>query len=305
MKYFILTTLFLLKAFLGFAQINMADSTAQVISYWEKGDKQSFTITEEKIKIDGSDTTSKEMTKYDVDVTVIKSDEKSYTIEWVYKNISSNVKDSATQKILNLSNNTKIIYKTDEMGVFLEVLNWKEVRDYVQTATSVLTKEYSKLKGMDEVIKQIEKTYSTKEAIESVAIKDIIQFHFFHGGKYTLGALIEGKLKVPNIYGKEPFDAELTVYLDEINEEDNNFIMRSIQEVNKEQLTNSTYEYVAKMAKNMNIEPPKREEVGELKNEILTSARIHGTGWVIYSVQTITVTSDKSTQINERIIEIK
>ncbi len=305
MKYIFLSSIFLLKAFAGFAQINMADSTAQVISYWDKGDKQSYTITEEKIKIKGSDTTSKEMTKYDVEITVINADEKSYTVEWLYKNVSTNSKDFATQKLIGMSNNTKVIYKTDEMGVFEEILNWKELKDFILSATATLKKEYSHMDGMDKVIKQVESTYTTKDAIQAAVAKEIQQFHTFHGAKYTLGELLEGQIKVPNIYGTEPFDSRFTVYLDEINEEDNNYIMRSTQEINKEQLTNATYEYLTKMAKSLKVEIPKKSELMELKNESLTSSRIHGTGWVIYSIQTITVAAEESTQINERIIEIK
>ena len=46
-------------------------------------------------------------------------------------------------------------------------------------------------------------------------------------------------------------------------------------------------------------------EIKELKNETVTASRIQGTGWVIYSVQTITVTAENITNIEERIIEIK
>ena len=59
------------------------------------------------------------------------------------------------------------------------------------------------------------------------------------------------------------------------------------------------------MAKTMNTELPRREDMKELKNETLTASRIHGTGWVLYSIQTTTITSDDSTLIEERIIEIK
>jgi len=41
------------------------------------------------------------------------------------------------------------------------------------------------------------------------------------------------------------------------------------------------------------------------KNETLTASMIQGTGWVIYSVQTTTVTLDNITNIEERIIQLK
>ena len=50
------------------AQIEPKDSTFQVIGYWSKGEKQSYSVTESKIKINKTDTTSKETTNYKLDV---------------------------------------------------------------------------------------------------------------------------------------------------------------------------------------------------------------------------------------------
>jgi hypothetical protein len=305
MNHRILTTFFLLSGLITFGQINMADSTAQVITYWDKGEKKNYSVSAEKIKIKGTDTTSREITTYDVEITVLKADDKSYTIEWFYKNLTTNSQNPTVQKLMNITKDMKVVFKTDELGVFVEVVNWKEIKDYIQKATTTLSKGIKDIPEMEKVIKQIETTYSTKAAIESASIKDIQQFHTFHGAKYKLGEVLEGQLKVPNIFGVEPFDSDFTVYLDEINEEDNNFIMRATQEINKEQLTDATFNYLTTMAKNMKIDPPKREDLKELSNETLTASRIHGTGWVIYSVQTTTVTSDNVTNIEERIIEIK
>jgi len=300
-----LTILLLATGMTTFGQINIADSTAQVITYWEKGEKQNYSVTSEKIKIKGADTTSKEMTTYDVEITVLNISEKSYTIEWLYKNIKSNSQNPIVQKLMNITKDMKVVFKTDEFGAFIEVVNWKEIKEYIQKEASALRKDFKEIQQMDNVIKQIEATYSTKEANESASIKDIQQFHSFHGAKYKLGEVLKGQIKVPNLYGTEPFDSEFSLCLDEINEADNNFIIRSTQQVNSEQLTNATYDYLTKKAKTMNIEPPKREELKELKNETLTATRMHGTGWVVYSVQTTTVTSDNVTNIEERIIELK
>ncbi len=305
MKIRLLTTIFLLKGLTIFGQINMVDSTAQVITYWEKGDKQNYSLTAKNIRIKGNDTTSNEVTTYDVEIIVLNANDKSYIIEWLYKNIATNSLNPSVQKLMNMKKDMKVVYKTDELGVFIEVVNWKEIKSYIQKTTSALKKDFKDIPEMDKVLKQIEATYSTKEAIESASIKDIQQFHTFHGAKYKLGEVLEVKLKVPSIYVKEPFDSDVTVYLDEINEEDNNFIMRATQEVNKEQLTNATFDYLTTLAKNMKVDPPKLEDLKDLTNETLTASRIHGTGWVIYSVQTTIVNSGDTTNIEERIIEIK
>jgi hypothetical protein len=305
MKKKLLSTLFLATGLTTFGQINIADSTAQVITYWDKGEKQNYSVTTKKIKLKGTDTASKDITTYDVEITVLNQADKSYTIQWLYKDIKTNSTNQTIQKLMNITKDMKVIFKTDELGAFTEVVNWKEIRDYIQKATTSLSKEFAVILEMDKLLKQIAVTYSSKEAVESAAIKDIRQFHTFHGAKYKLGEVLKGQLKVPNLLGTEPFDSDFSIYLSEINEADNNFIMRATQEVNKEQLTNATFDYLTKMANIMKIKSPKREDLKDLKNETLTASRIHGTGWIVYSVQTTTVTSDNLTNIEERIIELK
>jgi hypothetical protein len=305
MKKQLLLATALLISMTAMCQINMPDSTVQVITYWEKGDKQKYSIITEKIKTKDGDTTSKESTSYDVEVSVLNLKDKFYTVEWLYKNIKTNSSNATIQKINDITKDMKVVYKIDEVGSFVEVVNWKEVRDYIQKAIAALRKDFKEVPEMDKVIKQIEAIYSTKEAIESASIKDIQQFHAFHGAKYKLGEVLDFKTKVPNLIGPEPFDADISVYLDEINEPDNNFIIRSSQEVNKEQLTKATLDYLNAMAKTMKVSPPKPEDVKELKNETSTASRIHGSGWIVYSVQTITVTSSNVTSIEERTIEIQ
>lgn len=64
-----------------FGQINMQDSSVQVVGYWNKNETQSYTITDEKYKVQNGDTTAREFYKFDVDITIIDSTADSYTIE--------------------------------------------------------------------------------------------------------------------------------------------------------------------------------------------------------------------------------
>jgi len=301
------TVLSLLSLFIIplFAQINMADSSVQVISYWDKGEKQNYAITLEKIKIKGEDTTSKELISYDVEVSVTGATKNSYTVQWDYKNFKTNDKNEFTQELSKINKNMQVIYKTDEMGGFIEVVNWKEIKAYNQKAVAVLKKKFGTAPEIEKMLKQIENTFSSKEAIEAASIKDIQQFHSFHGGKYKLHEEISDKIKVPNVLTNIPFDADYSLYLDEINETDNNYILRSSQVVDSTQLMDATFQFLGNLAKSMNIKAPTREDIKGLSNEIQLASRIHGSGWVVYSVQTTTVNSDNQSNIEERIIEVK
>jgi hypothetical protein len=305
MKKFTLFSLLNLCIMPLFAQINMADSTVQVVSYWDKGEKQNYTITLEKIKLKGEDTTSKELISYDVEVSVTGATKNSYTVQWDYKNFKTNDKNELTQELSKINKNMQVIYKTDEMGGFIEVINWKEIRAYNQKAIAVLRKKFGTAPEIEKMLKQIENSFSTKEAIEAASIKDIQQFHSFHGGKYKLHEEISDKIKVPNVLTNIPFDADYSLYLDEINETDNNYILRSSQVVDSTQLMDATFQFLSNLAKSMNIKAPKKEDIKGLSNDIQLASRIHGTGWVVYSIQTTTVNSDNQSNIEERIIEVK
>jgi len=303
MKKHILTAFFLLIGFFAFGQINMADSTVQVITYWEEGETQYYTITKEQIQLKGIDTISVEKASYDVEITVLKETDDSYTIQWQYKNLYS--PNPITQKLLDLTSNTKIIYKTDEMGVFIEVENWEEIKNHMEEKANVLKEELKITPEISKAIYHVAESFTTKEAIESVVLKEIQQFHAFHGFEYKLGEILEEQTKVPNIYGNEPFDCYATTCLYEINEENNSSILRATTEIDAEQLLNATLGYLVKIAESMNIEYPKREDIGGLKNEMHITSEIHESGWVIFSIRTATVTSDSITNIEELIIEIQ
>ena len=289
----------------SFGQINMNDSTAQVIGYWDMNEKQSYIITQEKYKIKDSDTTAREFYKYAVDMTIVDSTANSYVIDWFYKDFEIQSDNELIQKLAAITADMTVRVRTDEFGTFQEVINWEEVRDFILKGTKLLKKETKDIPNMDKFIKQLEGMYSTKESIELGAVKEMQQFYTFHGAKYEFGQEYIADMKVANLYGGEPFDTKVTVWLDDLNPDDNNFIVRLQQTIDSEQLTNATFDYLVKMAETMKIPAPKREEIPPLTNDTWTASRIHGTGWVIYSIETKETKAEGQTNVEERIIEIQ
>ena len=288
-----------------FGQISVKDSTVQVVGYWSKLEKQSYNVSYEKLKIKNKDTISRELMKYEVDLKVIDSTQNSYTTEWHYKNFKIDTDNELVKKITSLSNDISVLIKTDELGSFIEVVNWKSVRDYFIKVSEELKKELKDVPNSEQIIENIKNIYSSKESVEANAIKDAIQFYSFHGVKYELGEEISGDLTVSNNFGGKPFDTKIKYSLDEINSEDGNSIIRMKQVVNSKQLTNETYNYLKKIGTfGKNI--PDRKDFPSLTNETSTASRIHGeTGWIIYSIETKEIKAEETTNIEERIIEIK
>jgi hypothetical protein len=288
-----------------FSQISIKDSTVQVIGYWSKYDKQSYDVTYEKYKVKNKDTISRELMKYEVDVKIIDSTANSYTIEWFYKNYSIDTENELVRKLTSIANDISVKIKTDEYGAFVEIVNWEEVRDYLEKVTEKLKVELKDVPNYKKIIANVMSIYSTKESIEANAIKDALQFYQFHGVKYNLGEELEGILETSNNFGGKPFETEVRFSLDEINEIDGNSIFRSNQVINSKQLTDATYKHLQILGTFGDKIPP-RNEFPSLTNETNTASRIHGeTGWIIYSIETKEITAEETTNIEERVIEIK
>lgn len=289
----------------AFGQIDMNDSSAQVIGYWDLNETQSYLITQENIRVRGDDTTSREFYKYLVDMTIVDSTENSYLIDWFYSDYDVQTDNELIKKLAAVAEDMTVRIRTDELGAFQEVINWEEVRAHILKGTELLAQDTKDIPNMDEVIKQLEGMYSTKESIELGAVKDMRQFFTFHGAKYEYGKDYNADMKVANLRGGEPFDAKVTVWLDELNPDDNNFIIRMQQTVDSEQLTNATFEYLVNVADMKKAPAPTKEEMPTLTNDTWTASRIHGSGWIIYSVETKEVRSEGGTNTEERIIEIQ
>jgi len=286
------------------AQINMNDSTVQVIGYWDKNEKQSYSVTHESYRVKGADTTSRDFWKYGVDITITDSTADSYTIDWFYHDYDIRSDNELIQKLSVIAQDMTITFITNELGTFQEVKNWKEVRDYVYKGLKMLKKETKEIPNMDKYISQIEKMYNSKESIEAAAIKEIQQFHTYHGGKYAFNNEIKATTKTGNLYGDEPFDTDLILWVEEIDPEDNSSIICMEQTVNSEQLTKTTFDYLTEMAATLKTPAPVWSEFPALQNVTWTTSRIHGSGWIIYSIETKEVSTEEDVYVQESIIEI-
>jgi hypothetical protein len=285
------------------AQIEPKDSTFQVISYWSKGEKQSYSVTESKIKINKTDTTSKVITSYKLDVTVLDSTDKNYKLEWKYSNYTTSDKSELVKDLSGLAEGMKMIVVTNENGEFQELENWKEVQGIIKKAMGILQSKYASLPNINQIIKSVNEKFATKELIEINCTKEIVQFLSFHGGKYKLGEVLTGKSEQMSGLGK-PIDNNYEILLDELNISDNNGVFRMSQTLDSKQLTDQTYEMLKKMMpKGRKIMP--RNKMPEVTNSTGLASRIHNAGWVIYSIETKTTNSLDVQSIEERVIDIQ
>lgn len=304
-KFGLLLATMVLHATASFAQINMADSTVQVIGYWDKGETQTYTITEYKYNIKENDTMLMSTVSFDVDITVTDSTASTYLMEWVYKNYKMEYEGREINQFFLNRKEKKALVRTNEMGGLLEIENWKELADELNAG-------YDKallLMG-DDINKKVNTLgvgghVTSEEILRASAMKEIALFYAFHGGKYKFGEDVHATMQGPNITGGKPFDVDITVSVNELNADDGYAVLESSQIVNPEQLKTATLNALTKMAKEMNAaELPSLQDIPEMKNETYTEATIHNYGWPLFIYKSVLITAQSETEFREMHIEI-
>lgn len=112
------------------AQINLNDSTVQVVAYWSKGDSYDYLYDYYKYNIQGKDTISWERTISKINITVIDSTENSYTLQAVYdtpnaiRSGSDSISRELTSRISRTFGNDTVIVETNELGTIKRLVNF-------------------------------------------------------------------------------------------------------------------------------------------------------------------------------------
>jgi hypothetical protein len=313
-----LIAIFSLVSLCSFAQVSLKDSTIQVIGYWKKNERQHYLIRNEKVEFNTYDTLSRRIIEYEVDVTILDSTTHTYTIEWDYKHIvidsthwklskrtSVNMQDILILQIIN--NRLKAVVETNEVGKFIALKNWQDISNNIKQTANELRHKYSYIKDINLIIKQIEDNYSKKANVESMIFRDIQQFYNFHGSQYKTKELLQGEVKMPSSlnYNQDPISYQYNIQVEEVNSQEKYYTITSRQFANSEQLANQTYQQLVTLAKKSGTPIPKQDAIKSLKNETAITSSIHNTGWVLYSIQNNTLTTDKTTTVEEQIIEIR
>lgn len=290
----------------AFGQIDVLDSSVQVIPLWNLNETNTYEVSYQQLTYLHEDTLADLTINYEVDITVIDSTEKSYTVRWQNRNFKVIPSNTKLQALYTAANNFAAEIKISHYGVFIEVINWRELKDSIDKSIRKIRKQIRKDPETVLHFQQMKAALSSKENIESAWVPDVHQFHMFQGSKYILNKEIKGTILTPNIYNsEEPFDTYVTVILEDINLESNKYTVRSFLEIDTEQLTNSTYDYLSSIMEDAGQEMIERDEFLDVSTFIETVSIFHNSGWLIDSVQWKTSISDETTNMEIRRIRFK
>ncbi len=269
MKHKITLLLFLFLSLTLYSQI---DSTkVAFVAYWSIGDDYNFKASKVKREWKNDVQTKKDSSQYIANFKVLDSTDKSYKIQWTYKNnIVSTFQEKAEKifedkevvnQILKKNDLSKVIYKTNELGEFIEILNWKELGE----STKLLLKEMlnsfekknpEKVNELRNALNPIIEIYSSKQGIEQLAISELQYFHFPFGLEYDITTPIKYEQELPNVLGGKPILADATLTFEEVDFENSFCSLKEETVINP----NDTKRVVKELFKKMKIDETKTKD---------------------------------------------
>lgn len=201
----------------SYCQNRITDTSATCIAFWKNRETRVLQIKRGKEKYDSSKLKSKTTVTYEAHLKIIDSTVNGFTIEWVYKNFnSSDITEKSSFGINTIMEGLKILYKTDDVGSFSELVNWKEVRDFAFNTIERGLNNNAENKSFITALNQLKTMFESKENIEAILIREIQLYHTPYGTEYNVtGEAIDTEL--PNISGGSPFPAKIIVKLNEVN----------------------------------------------------------------------------------------
>lgn len=274
------------------AQINLEDSTVQVVTYWGLNESYNYEIVQKSTTYSDGGISKTDSTKMRVNISVIDSTENSYTIKWQFTDYDIEGL-SLTPDLEKLLKERRFIYRINELGSFEELLNWEEIRDNTKAITDKAFGYMNMADSIQSMIEGLTGATNTKHYIETKGIETVQLFHTFMEVALTKGEPIELDVPVPNsINPAKPFIAKGVLWLDEIYPEDNDYVVRYQQQVDKEQLSSFLKDYMKMLTEKTGKEWVGLNEIfanNDIEHSTEVAAVIDDWGWPTYMRSLTTV----------------
>ena len=214
---------FILFALLPIFSVRSQDSTASCITNWRLGDTKTYSIVHEKNAVHSDGNSSSFKIAYEAWVTVIHSTAKGYIVKWVFHLPNSTAILPALSDSLPVYNGMSMIFRITNVGGFIELINWEEVRDvYVHMLELSLPEKMDSTKAA--AIQASKNLFNTKETVESSLIQEIQLFHTPYGYRFST-VETTANTEIGNPFGGAPFPAIQTSRVTEFDQKQTEFTL--------------------------------------------------------------------------------
>src|SRR5688572_21152568 len=121
------------------AQNIPTENSTPVVAYWQKTEQKKLSITRTTKKTETGKSPVINTNTCEAQLKIVDSTKEGYTIEWTYKDAGTVAKKyPELSNITSLFSNLKIIYTTDDVGSFKELVNYEDVRKFLYQSMDAL-----------------------------------------------------------------------------------------------------------------------------------------------------------------------
>lgn len=263
------------------AQNRTTDSSATCITFWKNKEVKIYTIKHSKERNTASVNSKGEAT-YEAHIKVADSTANGFTVEWVYKNFkTAGATDNTVNSLNAIMEGMKVKYKTDDVGMFTELINWQEVRNFAMTNYEKIYATATQNSEFAAALNQVKAIFQSKENIEALLIREVQLFHSPYGVEYDKKGTAT-TTELPNVTGGQPFPATVTLKLEELNTAKNYCTVSINQTVDKGKAGPIMAAMLKKLAgsKPVNEEDIKKEIAGLEISDLNSFTYTLTTGWM-------------------------
>lgn len=224
-----------------------AENEISTVAYWKKGDTRKYHVVREesKFKQDAKKPYSKEVVEYDLNLRVLEEQDSSYTIEMSYSNYRFPLDGKGNemlQKFSRLSEGLKIVYLTDEIGIYDSILNKEDLvgvlneqLDKLLTTIEPTIKKKSDKDLLTSLFEHYKELFSEPENIDVLFAEDILRIHGYYGLQMKVAKPVDVEMYYPAL-NNFVLNGTGTVTLNDINKSAKTFTFLAVEEPNEEEL---------------------------------------------------------------------
>ncbi|MDX1476817.1 MAG: hypothetical protein R3301_03890 [Saprospiraceae bacterium] len=202
---------------LGQAQIYDSD-TLVTIAYWQEGETYHYKLDKYRYKEKNDEVTEASTTSF-VRFFIAAETDSNYLIEYAIDSIMFDgpYEDNPVLRTFASEISTRLVYQfeTDPYGSFLQVVNWREVRERIIGLWSDLEVVRSaapdERRQMDQAIRLMT---DSQEKIEAMLSREFAVLFENYGYAFDTRDTTEYEQTLPNPYGETPFPKAGKIYFD-------------------------------------------------------------------------------------------
>ncbi len=200
----------LLNNILAHSQNMITDTTAEVVTYWKKGDVKKMEKTTSREKYVNDALVFKTVSVADIDVKVLDETDTNYIVAWHFKETRVNEsEEEIVKRFAEMSKDFKTTFRIKDTGIYETLVNYEEMRKFFADEINIMREKT----GMDTITKQIhgimQQLFESQETVEAGFSKDIKLYHFPYGAEYKIDETIIEHITIPNPFTGDPVDASL------------------------------------------------------------------------------------------------